>query len=522
MPNRSTDNLFQLVKSMQKGEKRNFKLYVQRNAADDNLKIIQLFDALEKMHEYDEVGLLKKIPSLSKAQLSNTKAHLYKQILSSLRLLKDDDNIDIQLHEQMDFAKILYNKGLYFQSLKILDKIKELAKATNQATFQLQAVIFEKKIETLHITHSIGNRAEALSHESDSLNSHLHLVGKLSNLALQLYGWYIEHGHARDKKDVHAMKAFFETNLPPYRLQEMGFYEKLYLYQSYCWYGFILQDLLMYYRYTKKWVALFEDVPQMQLIEPGQYIRGLHNLLSAHFNLSNYDKFAIDLQKFESFAESPAATNTQNAAIQTFVYLHIAKINKHFLEGTFTEGLELVPYIEEQLAAYELHLDKHRVLIFYYKIACLYFGSGDNEKTIDYLNKIINLKVSLRTDLQCYARLLHLIAHYELGNYDLLEYLIKSVYRFMAKMNNLSIVEEEVFKFIRKSFSLSPQKLTPAFKSLKDKLERLEANPLESRSFMYLDIIGWLESKIINVPVQEIRHRRFLEGRKHVQGQKVR
>lgn len=514
MPNRSTDNLFQLIKSLEKGEKRNFKLYVQRNSADDNLKIIQLFDALDKLTEYDEASLLKKVPAISKQQLSNAKAHLYKQILSSLRLLKDDDNIDIQLHEQMDFAKILYNKGLYFQSLKVLDKIKDIAKQHNQITFQLQAVIFEKKIEALHITRSIGNRAEALSAESDSINQHLALIGKLSNLALQMYGWYIQHGHARDKKDVHAIQSFFEANLPVYRIEEMGFYEKLYLYQAYCWYGFILQDLLMYYRYTKKWVALFDEAPFMQSIEAGQYIRGMHNLLSAHFNLNNIDKFELDLQRFERFAESVAAKSTHNAAIQTFVYLHISKINKHFLQGTFTEGLELVPYINEQLKAYELHLDKHRVLVFYYKIACLYFGSGDNEKAIEYLNKIIHWKVNLRTDLQCYARLLHLIAHYELGNYELLEYLIKSVYRFMAKMNNLSTVEEEVFKFIRKSFSLSPKKLIPAFVTLKEKLEKLEGNPLESRSFMYLDIIGWLESKINNVPVQEIRRQKFLEGRK--------
>jgi hypothetical protein len=59
-------------------------------------------------------------------------------------------------------------------------------------------------------------------------------------------------------------------------------------------------------------------------------------------------------------------------------------------------------------------------LVFYYKIASLYFGSGDNEKAIDYLNKIINEKADLRTDLQCYSRLLHLIAHYELGNFELL------------------------------------------------------------------------------------------------------
>ena len=65
------------------------------------------------------------------------------------------------------------------------------------------------------------------------------------------------------------------------------------------------------------------------------------------------------------------------------------------------------------------------MLVFYYKIASLYFGAGDYDTAIDYLNKIINWKVDLRNDLQCYARLLHLIAHYEMGNFQLLEYLDK-------------------------------------------------------------------------------------------------
>ncbi|MBO9573577.1 MAG: hypothetical protein J7497_15425, partial [Chitinophagaceae bacterium] len=59
MPNRSTDSLYQLVKSLQKAEKRNFKLYIKRNSGDEDLKIVQLFDALDKMHEYDENQLLK-------------------------------------------------------------------------------------------------------------------------------------------------------------------------------------------------------------------------------------------------------------------------------------------------------------------------------------------------------------------------------------------------------------------------------------------------------------------------------
>jgi hypothetical protein len=514
MPNRNTDTVFQLIKSLGKGEKRNFKLYAQRNSSGEDLKIVQLFDAFDKMNEYDEVSLLKKNKGIKKQQLSNIKAHLYKQILSSLRVMEDKNNIDIQLHEQMDFARILYNKGLYLQSLKVLDKLKETAKQHYQFTYQLQAIQFEKKIEALHITRSMENRAEQLSKESDNIDIHLSLINKLSNLSLELYSWYIKHGHARDERDVHAVRVFFETNMPHYNIHELEFYEKLYLYQSFCWYGFILQDLLMYYRYTQKWVDLFEESPFMKIVETGQYIKAMHNLLSAHFDLNNYDKFQTTLEQFEAFSTSHNADINDNARIQTFVYLHIAKINKHFLEGTFTEGLQLVPYIEEKLVEYKLHLDRHRVLVFYYKIACLYFGSGENEKAIIYLNKIINQKFDLRTDLQCYARLLHLIAHYELGNYDLLEYLIKSVYRFMSKMKNLSVVEEEIFKFIKKSFSLSPNKIIPSFKSLKEKLEKLENKALESRSFMYLDIVGWLESKIQKVPVQEIRRRKFLERKR--------
>ena len=138
MPNRQTDSLFQLIKSLEKSEKRNFKLYVKRNSGGEDLKVVQLFDALDKMDMYDEEQLLKKNKGIQKKQLSNIKAHLYKQLLNSLRLIKNEDNIDLLLHEQMDYARILYNKGLYLQSLKILDRMKDMAEANNQFTYLQQ------------------------------------------------------------------------------------------------------------------------------------------------------------------------------------------------------------------------------------------------------------------------------------------------------------------------------------------------------------------------------------------------
>ena len=81
----------------------------------------------------------------------------------------------------------------------------------------------------------------------------------------------------------------------------------------------------------------------------------------------------------------------------------------------------------------------------------------------------------------------------------------------MAKMENLSLVEEEVFQFLRKSFNLSPRELKPAFESLLNKLKKLEANKVESRAFAYLDIISWLESKINNEHVQDVIRSKYLK-----------
>jgi hypothetical protein len=55
--------------------------------------------------------------------------------------------------------------------------------------------------------------------------------------------------------------------------------------------------------------------------------------------------------------------------------------------------------------------------------------------------------------------------------------------------------------------------MIPAFKALKEKLERYQGSPLEARSFMYLDIISWLQSKIQGVPVQQVRRDLYKQGR---------
>jgi hypothetical protein len=153
MSNQYTEPLFQLIKTLSRSEKRNFKLYVTRNPSNEDAEFMQLFSVLDKMKEYDENVFQKKIPpNINRTQISNLKGYLYKQLLTSLRLIHQQDTIDMQIREQLDWARLLYNRGLFMQSLKLLDKVKHIAEDNNQSVLHLEILEFEKTIESRHIT----------------------------------------------------------------------------------------------------------------------------------------------------------------------------------------------------------------------------------------------------------------------------------------------------------------------------------------------------------------------------------
>ena len=513
MSNNFTDTLFQLVRSLEKAEKRHFKLYIKRSSSNEDLKVIELFDALDKLAQYDEPLLLKKLKTIKKPQLANIKVHLYKQLLASLRLLKSTESIDLQLNEQFDFAHILYKKGLFTQSLKILDKAKETAKANRKVNFLLAAITLEKRIETLHITRAMQTRAEQLSEEINDVNDRINKLTKLSNLAMLLYSWFIQNGHARNRKEEEKLEMYLRANLPLNAFSPNGFYEKLFLYQSMSWYAYIKLDFLKYYRYSKKWVTIFEEDPLMMRVETGHYIKGLHTLLNALYDLRNYTQFDVILKQFEKFSLTDRVRLHDNFRTQAFVYIYSAKINQHCMLGTFKEGITQVPKVLQVLKENELFIDEHRIMVFNYKIASLYFGNADYDTCIDYLQKIINENLGGESDLQGYARLMHLIAHYEIGNYDLMEYLTKSVYRFMSKKANLTLVEEEMFKFLRKSFHVTRINMQHELETFLEKIKVLETNRYEARTFAYLDIISWLEAKVYKKTMSLILTEKYRNSR---------
>lgn len=518
MAKQQTDQLIQLIRSLSKAEKRAFKLYARRNSSGNNgeMKFLMLFDTLDKMKVYDEDQLLKKTPGIKRSQLSNLKAHLYKQLLVSLRLTHSVDNSDVQIRERIDYARVLYNKGLYQQSLRWLENARVLARETRNDLLVLETLSFERLIESQYITRSIHTRADELTIEAEEANRVIGMTNQLANLSLKLYGLYLKVGYARNEKDYYMVKEFFHSNLPDVEEAQLTYFEKLYLYMSYVWYHYITQDFLQCYRYATRWVNLFRDYPEMQQYRPDLYIKGMHNLLAALFNIQHYEHFIEMLDELEHFADKRDEFQfTENTELQLFQFVYTNRINKYYMEGRFTDGLSLVPEIEAGIERFGYKMDSHHILLFWYKIGCLYFGSGDNKMAIRYLNKIINYPdTQLREDIHCFARILNLIAHFELGNDDLVDYQVRSVYRFLGKMEDLHLVQQAIFKFLRKLPSISPDMLTSEFGKLHEKLVSLKEQPFEKRPFLYLDIISWLECKRDGVTVQEVIQNNFKNRKK--------
>ncbi len=522
MPKQKTDDLIDLIRSLSRAEKRHFRLFVKRNQASEDILFLQLFDLLDKLKDYDEEVILKKIPSIKKRQLSNLKAHLYKQLLTSLRLLNKNHNEDIQIREAIDYARVLYNKGLYRQSLEILDKSKKKAIASKFRTLAFEIIEFEKELESQYITRSIEGRAEELTEESLRLSEQIRQSNDFSNLALQLYGLFLKVGYLRNQKDYFFLREFFQSRLPKTNINELDFMGRIHYCQSHVWYYHMTQDFPQSYRYAQKWVDLFQEHPEYIKFHAPLYLKGMHNLLNALFNNLYYERFIEVLEELNRFPEKFDVKQSLNTEGLYYLYKYNHTINKHYLEGSFSEGLKIVDPIVKHIEQDTFNWDNHRVMLFYYRIACLYFGSGDNSNAISYLNKIINQKnPDYRQDIQCFARILNLIAHFELGNAQLVEYQVKSVYRFLGKMEDLQAVQKEIFKFLRRIPRIQLSELKKEFSQLKERLVELESKPYERRPFLYLDIISWLESKISDRSVQDIVQKKFrnrLQGKKHQPG----
>ena len=512
------DNLFVLIKSLTKSEKRQFKLYVGRMDSNEDSKFLNLFNLLDKMRKYDEKKIIES-NIVTKQQLSNLKAHLYKQILISLRLNPQHKNVKLHIRSQIDFATILYQKGLYKQSLKILDKVKSYALKYDENTSAYEIVEFEKLIESLYVTRSLTNRTDELVTQTNHLKQLNDVSSSLSNISLQLYEKLIKAGYAKSDSESKEIKSIFDEKIKYYIPENLGFREKLIYYQSWVWYSLLAQDFLSSYKYASKWIDTFNNKPEMINIHPVYYLKGYNFLLEALSLIKYPSKFKNSLDDMIEVVEDESFPVNQNLNALIFLYKYNNLFNLHVLEGTFKESIKIIPEVIDGIEKNKNFIDQHHIMLLYYKIACMYFTVDEFDKCIKYTSLIMrNKNIKMREDLQCFTRILNLIAHWEAGLDFNLDKIIKETYNYLEKLNDLHEVQKTILKYLNGLENIYPGEIKGFLRNLYNELKKYEDDPYEKRAFLYLDIISWLESKIDRKPLQNIiKEKAILNNRKEKQ-----
>ncbi|MEP7266818.1 MAG: hypothetical protein ABI844_04255 [Saprospiraceae bacterium] len=515
MPIAKSDHLLELIQSLTKAEKRHFKLFSSRLQRQEGTQFIKLFDILEKLKEIDDDAIRKKLGNIAGVKYANLKRNLYSNILTSLRLVHSSKKVDLEIREQIDYARILYGKGLYIQALRLLERIKVVALNHDQQLLLLEITEFEKLIESRHISRDHKDRSKQLSEESGRLSDAVLISIKISNLKLLMHSMYVQMGHVANAKDEKSIQQLYKSNLPKFNETQLTMLDLKSYHQCQVWYYFILLDFYQCREHALRWKEILEAKPIMINADPDSYMHALHYILTCNYNLKQYNLFVNTLEILEKFRDHNYSKFNDNSKILSFIYVHTSRFHKYFMEGKFSEGIEAVPGTLRRIERYEDKLDEHRILVFYFKIAWMYIGAGDPRSASNYLDRIIDLKsIPLREDLQGYARLLNLIAHYEMGNKGLLSYLVRSSNYFLKKMHDLNKVQKATLHFFNRLINADTFKEKELFASFLPELEELSKDHFEQQAFIYLDILHWVESKVHGIPVSQVIAQSFLASKK--------
>jgi len=212
MSNKASDSLHQLIKKLSKPEKRYFKVFSSRHVIGDKNNYQILFEAIDKQSVYDEEKLLKKFKNEAFSnRFSIAKSRLYEAILKSLDAFHANSSVEAKIKRDLHCAEILYKKGLYKQSSKLLRSIKKVATKHEKTTSLIEISNWEKQL--IEKDNYQGKSKEDINQilEYDSkLSKSLVTYNNYWNIKSRVFNALFKSGKARSQKELDNFKAIID------------------------------------------------------------------------------------------------------------------------------------------------------------------------------------------------------------------------------------------------------------------------------------------------------------------------
>jgi hypothetical protein len=498
-----TEPLITLIRSLSRSEKRYFSLFAARHTIGRENMSVRLFHKLEGLKSYDEKKFLARHRREEFARNYRFNKHfLYRLILEALRAFHTGKSAESEIREQVIYAEILTEKGLFTEALAIIQAAKAKARRYEMLELLLQLLRKELNLYREQSLTVISEEAiDALFREFHAVLQELGGVLEYEAVTARISQRISKAGFARSKQSLDEL---FGMNVhaaledpPPQFTAAWSFYN------SRVAIGFMQQDFERALAETDALIRLIEAHPHMSAEMPKAYISILHNKIVLLNNLNRYSDVANVAEKIDCIP-----VRTQVLKNRKFYSSHNLLLSMYPKTGEFEKGLALLNKMEEKLESGEVQfLNPIHRLTHCFSAANIHFSAGNYPASNKYLQDIISWgDESPRSDIVAYARIMRMIVQFEMGKQDLLEYTVRSVYRFLYKRKRIYKFEDILLRFIRRKAPVldSPRETIEAFRELHNELQPLTADRFERTAFAYFDILSWLESKISNVPFASV------------------
>ena len=280
--------LFNLIKSLTKSEKRFFKLSSSLQSGDKNY--LKIFDIIDKQAVYDEVGIKKEFEGERFVKhFPSEKNHLYKLILKSLRAYYSDNSINAVLNQEIKNIEILYRKALYKECDKFLRRAKKMAKQHEKFYYWFELIRVEKMLLEESFEEGIFTRSL-----DDLIIEEQEVIAKLRNLAEYhvLYSKvnyaFRSEGYVRDPKARQIIAEVSENYLIigkntalSKRAATICFYT-----QGFCYSADSKIDLsFIAFAQVKR---ILDENPDLRIDLVGRYLRTIYNLIIIHISRNEF------------------------------------------------------------------------------------------------------------------------------------------------------------------------------------------------------------------------------------------
>jgi hypothetical protein len=498
----SENELDILLISLEKKEKRAFKLYVRQFGDPARLKFVQLYDLLIAHPSCTAVDISALNPKLKKAQIPNLRAELLRHLMESLRISHQAGVPEAEIRKQLDHAGILFDRGMLHHAMRRLNKARKMAEKAEISELLFEILQRQKLVE-MHFSVDMDlHEASALRALVEDSARQARIGGAYAGLALELRAVFVKDGFARNEAQFKEVKVFFNERIPTSVVATTRS-QRLHYHRCYFWLNYILQDFKQCYRHASSAIALLSSKGMGH--QQVSLLKFYNALLNSLFRMNQPQRFQKELTAFEALQDTLSGAQAKSLWVG---YRLRHDFNERFLFGNFSNAELVVKEAAETLREEPLSSNS---LNLKYKMASLLFGGGNFEACLKQLNEILHLEdASRRKDLHRFARILKLATLLELKELDHLFALVPSTYHFLVRVGELNAFQRVILRFLG---SMARKNKLPEildWQELRSQMEEVVKNPFERRPFFYFDIISWLDAKILNKTVAEVIRQRGL------------